>query len=258
MANLLRRVAVAFFQHGHELVLGRAVEAVEDFRHHLVAVAALGAGQIRHELAAQGALDIVDDLFLHRFHAQHAVDAFEREGLGKGREHAGGMVRADLGQDHRHRLRVFVLQIIGEDLLVHVGELVPHGPAGWAAQFFHDLGDALAADDLGEHAFGTFRRADQRAGRGNLFGEFHIKPLDDVGTDSAEVGHPLGNLANLLVAHVGEHLGGVLLAEREHEHRGLLDAAQTPVVGANAHCSTFRIHGGFRRAEAVLKLNKFS
>ena len=40
---------------------------------------------------------------------------------------------------HRDRLRVFVLEVVREHRLVHVAQLVPHGPAGRAAYLLHDL-----------------------------------------------------------------------------------------------------------------------
>ena len=98
----------------------------------------LGARQVRHELGAQGLLDLVEDLALHRLHAQHAHHAFQREVLGQRRQHARGVLGLDLGQHHRDGLRVFVLQVVGEHRLVHVAELVPHGAAGRTADLLHD------------------------------------------------------------------------------------------------------------------------
>ena len=123
------------------------------------------ARQVRHEFAAQGALDIVDYFFLYRFHPQHAVDDFQGKCLWEGRQHAGRVIWADLGDDDRNRLRIFVLEIVGEDMLVHISELVPHRSSGRAAQLFHDLVAALTADDLGEETLSAFRGADERACR---------------------------------------------------------------------------------------------
>ncbi len=53
------RVAVALFQSGDEAVFGLTVQIVENFRHHLMAVAAVGARQVVHELDAQCFLDLV-------------------------------------------------------------------------------------------------------------------------------------------------------------------------------------------------------
>ena len=57
---------------------------------------------------------------------------------------------ADLAENDRHCLRVLILQIVGENLLVYVGELVPHGAAGGTADLLHDVADAVAAQDFGE------------------------------------------------------------------------------------------------------------
>ena len=77
--------------------------------------------------------------FCTALHAQHAHDHFHGEALRQQRQHAGGMVGLDLGQHHGDGLRIFVLEIVGQHRLVHVAELVPHGAAGRAADFLHDL-----------------------------------------------------------------------------------------------------------------------
>ena len=86
-------VAVALFQRGEEAAFGLAVEIVEDFRHHLVGVALGGARQVGHEFDAQRLLDLVEDVLLHRFHAQHALHDFEGEFLGQRAQHARGVFR---------------------------------------------------------------------------------------------------------------------------------------------------------------------
>ena len=60
-------VAAAFFQRGDEAAFGLAVEIVEDFGHLLVRVALGGAREVGHELDAQGLLDLVENVLLHRF-----------------------------------------------------------------------------------------------------------------------------------------------------------------------------------------------
>ena len=119
------------------------VEVVEDVGHHLVGVAPAGAREVAHELGAQGLLDLVEDFLLHRLHAQHAHDDFQREVLGQLRQHARGVLGLDLGEHDRDGLRVLVLQVVGEHGLVHVAELVPHGPAGGTADLLHDEVDAV-------------------------------------------------------------------------------------------------------------------
>ena len=81
--DALGGLAVGLFERGHEAGFGLAVEIVEDFRHHLVGVAAAGLRQVRHEFGAQRLLDALDHLLLHRLHLQHAVDDVEREVLGQ-------------------------------------------------------------------------------------------------------------------------------------------------------------------------------
>src|SRR3546814_4779584 len=56
--DALGGIAAAFLQRGEEARLGVAVEAVEDFRHHFVAVATIGARQVRHEFGAQRLFDL--------------------------------------------------------------------------------------------------------------------------------------------------------------------------------------------------------
>ena len=133
------RVAAAFFQRGQEAAFGLAVEIVEDFGHVLMGVALGGAREVRHEFDAQRLFDLVENVLLHAFHAQHALHDFEREFFRQRAQHAGGMFRLDLGQHDGDGLRIFVLQVVGQNGFVHVGELVPHGAAGRTADFLHDL-----------------------------------------------------------------------------------------------------------------------
>ena len=58
--DALGGVAVVLFQRGQEARFGLPVEIVEDFRHHLVGVAAAGLRQARHEFGAQRLLDALD------------------------------------------------------------------------------------------------------------------------------------------------------------------------------------------------------
>ena len=90
------------------------------------------------------------------------------------------MVGLDLRQHDGDGLRVFVLQIVGQHLLIHVGQLVPHGAAGRTADLLHDGVDLVLAHDLGQQALGAVEGTDQRAGGGNLFGEFDEQSFDQV------------------------------------------------------------------------------
>jgi hypothetical protein len=64
------------------------------------------------------------------------------------------MLPLELGQHHGHRLRVFVLEIVGEHRLVDVAQLVPHGAPGRAADFLHDLVDPLVGQAFVKQALG--------------------------------------------------------------------------------------------------------
>ena len=141
--DALGAFAIVLLERGQEPRLGLPVEIVEDLGHHFVRVAPAGLRQVRHEFGAQRLLDALQDFLLHRLHAQHAVDHIEREIFRQDGEHARGVFRADLRQHHGDGLRIFVLQIVGEHLLLHVGELLPHVAAGRPADFLHDVADPL-------------------------------------------------------------------------------------------------------------------
>ena len=139
---------------------------------------AAGLRQVRHEFGAQRLLDPLDHVLLHRFHPQHARDDVEREFLGQDREHARGMLGADLREHDRDGLRIFVLQIVGEHLFLHVGELLPHVAAGGSADFLHDVGDAVGRQELVQQPFGRVEIAQQRAGRREPADEFEQQAFD--------------------------------------------------------------------------------
>jgi hypothetical protein len=69
LLDALGRVAVRLLQRGQEARFGVAVEIIENFRHHLVGVAAALLRQIVHEFGAERLLDALDDVLLHRLHA---------------------------------------------------------------------------------------------------------------------------------------------------------------------------------------------
>ena len=149
------------------------------------------------------------------------------------------MLALDLRQHHRDGLRVFVLQVVGEHRLVDVRQLVPHRTAGRTTDILHDLVDFVVVQHLHQQPFGAFIGADQRAGGGDLLGELDEQPLDDGGTDRAQVGHGLRQLADFLVVHVGEELGGVLLPQRQHHDGGFFRTGEGAVIFAYAQ----RCHG---------------
>ncbi len=195
-----------------EAGLGLAVEIVEDFGHHLVGVAAAGLRQVGHEFGAQRLLDALDHLLLHRFHLQHAVDHVERELLGQDAEHARGVLRLQLRQHHRDGLRIFVLEVVGEHLFLHVGELFPHVAAGGAADLVHDAVDALRRQVLLQQPLGGVEVAHQRAGSRHARDEFEQHVLDRVDLDGAERRHFQRELAHLVVVEQRPDLAAILLA----------------------------------------------
>src|SRR5712672_166766 len=230
--DALGALAVGFLERGHEACLGLAVETVEYFRHHLMGVAPAGLRQVGHELGAQRVLDPLDHLLLHRLHLEHAVDDLEREVLRQDGEHARRVLGLELGEHHRDRLRVLVLEIIGENLLLDVGELLPHVAPGRASDLVHDAADAFRRQILMEQPFGRVEVAHDRAGGGEPRHEFEQQALDRRGIDGAERRHGDGELAELLVVEQVPHLAAILLAEREHEHGGPLRPAQdAPLLG---------------------------
>src|SRR5215510_5727062 len=146
--DALGGLPVLLLERRHEARLGLAIEGIEDLRHLLMGVAPTGLREARHELGAQRLLDPLDDLLLDRLHPQHAADDVEREFARQDGEDAGGMLGPDLAEHHREGLRVLVLQIVGEDVLLDVGELLPHVAAGRSADLLHDAANPLGRQVL--------------------------------------------------------------------------------------------------------------
>ena len=113
---------------------------------------------------------------------------------------------------------------------MHVGELVPHGATRGAADFFHDLGDAILVQALDEQAFGGLVGANQRAGIGNRIGEVDEQPLKQIGTDGAQAGHDLGYFPDLVVFHHRNEFAGVFPRQAQQHHGRALRACEAPVV----------------------------
>src|SRR5215510_7051623 len=146
--DALGGLPVLLLERRHEARLGLAIEGIEDLRHLLMGVAPTGLREARHELGAQRLLDPLDDLLLDRLHPQHAADDVEREFARQDGEDAGGMLGPDLAEHHREGLRVLVLQIVSEDVLLDVGELLPHVSAGRSADLLHDAANPLGRQVL--------------------------------------------------------------------------------------------------------------
>ena len=187
--DALGAFAVRLLERGEEARLGLAVEGVEDLGDQLVRVAPLRLVEVRHELDAQGLLDPLEHVLLHALHAQHAVDDVEREILGQDRQHAGRLLLPDLGEHHRDGLRVFVLQVVGEHVVVHVGELLPHVAARRPADLLHDLDDTLGRQIGLQQPLGVVEIAHHGARGRHLADEFEHEHLDRVGFERAEMRH---------------------------------------------------------------------
>src|SRR5690606_28108213 len=72
-------------------------------------------------------------------------------------------------------------------------------------------------------------------GADDLVGELEEQLLHQAGVDLAEARHRLRELLDLLVVHPAEQLGGVILADGEHEDRGLVPTRQRPDVFTHWH-----------------------
>jgi hypothetical protein len=127
--------------------------------------------------------------FWNRFHPQHAHDDLHGEGVRQQHQHPGGVVGLDHRQHNGDGLRIFVLQVAGENLLADIAELVPHGATGRATDFLHDLGDAVPGQGLQQQALGTLEAAEDAAGSPKVLYEIDAEIFDGVGGDGAKLGH---------------------------------------------------------------------
>ena len=114
------------------------------------------------------------------------------------------MFGLDFAQDNGDCLRIFVFEVIGKHVLVDIAELIPHGASGRAADFFHNDGNAVFVQSLGQQALGAFIGSDEGAGVGNLFAELLQQLLHHVGVDFAETGHYNGEFLDFFVVHQRE------------------------------------------------------
>ena len=223
--------AVVFFERGNEAGFGLAVEVVEDLGHHFMGVAPPGLRQVRHEFDPQRLFDALDHFLLHRFHLQHAVDDVERHVLGQDREHARGMLGLEFRQNHGNGLRVFVLEVIGENLFLDVGELLPHVAAGRSANLVHDSDDALRRQILLQQPLRGVEIAHQGARSRHPRDEFEQHVLDGVGFHGAERRHMDRQFADFVVVKQRPDLAAILLAERQHQDGGALGARKRLGLG---------------------------
>ncbi len=131
------------------------------------------------------------------------------------------MFALDLRQHHRDGLRVLVLQIVGEHGLVHIGQLVPHGPSRGPADLLHQRVDLVGRHEGVEQALGLLERTHDRARPRQARDELDEQGLDDARADRAERGHRLGDLLDLLLVQLSPDFL-VVLSQREQDHGRLL------------------------------------
>ena len=135
------------------------------------------------------------------------------------------MLRLDLGKDDRDRLGVLVLEIVGQDLLVHVGELVPHRATRRAAQFFHQVVDLVLRQELHKQPVRLFVGACDGARTGQPVDEVLDQHLDGLGFHRAKVRHCPRDFSEFLVIEaIPDRLG--FLAQRQQQDGGLFRAVQ--------------------------------
>lgn len=125
-------------------------------------------------------------------------------------------------ENNRNRLRIFVFQIIGQNVLVNIAELIPHGTSGRAADFFHNGGNTILIQRFGKQAFRTLESTDEGAGVGGLFGKLLKQLLNDVGIDLAQAGHDNRKLLDFLIVHQRKDLRRLILVQRHHQDCRLL------------------------------------
>ena len=221
-------------ERGHEARLGLPVEIVEDLRHHLVRVAAPRLREVRHEFGAQrlstrsSTSFCTASIFSMRLMTSSASSSGRMPST---RAACSGLIFAE---HHRHRLRVFVLEVVGEHLFLDVGKLFPHIAAGGAADLLHDAADALGRQELLQQPLGGVVVAHQRAGRRHPSDELEQQVLDRLRVDSAERRHHDRKFAQFVVVEHAPDLAAVLVAEREHQHGGALRPGELAAVPAAA------------------------
>ena len=79
-----------------------------------------GLRQVRDKLIAQCMFDFLQHFTLDRAHAKDPVHHLHGEIIRQQRQHSGCVFGRNLGQHHGDRLRIFVLQIIGEYGWLHI------------------------------------------------------------------------------------------------------------------------------------------
>lgn len=124
--------------------------------------------QVGHEFGAERRFDLLENVALHRLHAEHALHDFKCELGGR-----AVRTRAECSVLILERMTDTVcgysfFRIVREHLLVHVAKLVPHRATSGATQLFHQAVDLLGRQELQEQAVCLFVGAGD--GRPNLRG----------------------------------------------------------------------------------------
>jgi hypothetical protein len=186
--------------------------------------------QHRTEFAFQRRLDLAHDV---RRGAVHHRDPVRHVGLQVRREageHLRGLRRGHVRQNQGHRLRVLVLH--ERQQLPRVGLLQERERqvAEHRVQPVDDLAGPVLAERLNQHLPGEVHTALRHV---TLYQHHRVELVDDtvdrVGVDEAGAHDLGGELLDLRVAHLPEHLGRAVLAHLHQQHRCLAQTAH--VVG---------------------------
>jgi hypothetical protein len=200
-------------------------------------------------------LDLLQHLLLHRLHPQHPLDDVDRDVLGQFAEHARGVIRFQLRQDHRDRLRIFVAQIGGEHGFADVRQLVPHRPPRGAANILHDLAYAVVGQDPRQQPLGRLERPVQPVHAADLARKRDQQVFGDGGGHAAELRHRRGEVLDLLDRQMLPHRCAVFLAQHQHQRGGPLGtgiALHLDRLGRRDHhvhrknCSCIGVYAQFR------------
>jgi hypothetical protein len=161
---------------------------------------------------------------VERGHAQHHVGA---HALGEVPQRLGGLVGLEMRHHDGHDLRMLVADQVGDRARVHPLQHLHARAVAPEQDAVDDAAGLVLAEGLHQHlahvVIGT--DADRRL-LVERDGEFADDGLDLLARDGTDPGHGLADLLHFLRRHVLEHLGGFDLAERKHQDRGLLDAAE--------------------------------
>ena len=90
--------------------------------------------------------------------------------------------------------------------------------------------DFVLRHEAGEQPLGGFVGTHQRAGARHLGDEIDQQLFDQAGGDRAQIGHHLGDFLDLFLVHHRPDLGGMLLAQGQHEDGGALGAGERPDI----------------------------